>query len=250
MLTRITLITTTTPGTMKKLLILIISLTNISTILKAQPSRVEPFDDAVPYSLQSPSTLYLTNRDAAAVRDFFTGNGKVQPERIIPVEEGYYSGYRLCYGSEACNGNHSTARWIQVLTIDSARCMLWYRKNHPELLMAPFNGLLQLSGQSRDGRKEFRKVFERYKYLACRLYRQTEDHNGLPENEMALVIRRTSGRMEMETSQMLASGGDGVMLLPSNNLRNQWNICIQSLEELEMAGYTTLIEYSDPPAIQ
>lgn len=234
---------------MKQLLILIISLTFVSTDLKAQPEGVGPFDDAVPYSLKSPSNIYLTNRDAEAVKAFFTRAGKVQPDRIVPVDEGYYHGYRLCYSTEACTGRDLPARWIQVVTIDAAECLAWYEKHNPELLMAPFAGLQALSEKSRQDDKGFGRVYDRYKHLACRLYRQSEDHEGMMVNELALVISSYSGKIEMETNMMLASGGEGVMLVPGNSDRNEWELWMQCLEEIELVGYTTLIEYSDAPPV-
>lgn len=232
---------------MKQLLILIISLTFVSTDLKAQPEGVGPFDDAVPYSLKSPSNLYLTNRDAEEVKAFFTETGKLQPNRVIAVNEGYSHGYRLCYNNSACNGSDLPARWIQVVTIDVAECLSFFEEHNPELLMAPFQGLKTLSGKQRLGDNEFSKVYDRYKHIACLLYRQSEDHEGMMANELALVIHRYSDKIELETNQMLASDGDGVMLLPGNNARNEWELWIECIEEINVVGYTTLIEYSDAP---
>jgi len=232
---------------MKQLLILIISLTFVSTELKAQPEGVGPFADAVAYDLKSPSNLYLTNRDAGAVMAFFTEAGKIQPERIIAVDEGYYHGYRLCYNSESCNDRDLPAQWIQVLTLDTRECLAWFEEYNPDLLMAPFTGLKALSGKQGHPGSEFSKVYDQYKYLACRLYRQSEDHEGGDANELALVIHKYSDKIDLETNQMLASGGDGVMLRPGNNDRNEWDLWIECLEEIDVVGYTTLIEYSDAP---
>ena len=232
---------------MKQLLILIISLTFVSTELKAQPEGVGPFADAVPYSLKSPSNLYLTNRDADEVKAFFTQAGKVQPNRIIAVNEGYSHGYRLCYNNSACSGSDQPASWIQVVTIDAAECLSFFEEHNPELLMAPFLGLKTLSVKQWPGDNEFSKVYDRYKHIACLLYRQSEDHEGVMANELALVIHKYSDKIDLETSQMLASGGEGVMLRPGNNERNEWDLWIECLEEIDVVGYTTLIEYSDAP---
>ncbi|MFH1120606.1 MAG: hypothetical protein V1775_12355 [Bacteroidota bacterium] len=232
---------------MKRLLILIIPLIHAATGILAQQTGIEAFADAVPYNLKSPENIYLTNQDAEAVKTFYTQSGRVQPDRIVRVEEGYYHGYRLCYNISNCNGRELPARWIQVVTVDIPECIEWFEEHNPELLMAPFVGLRELTGKYGSSKTDFFNLYDQYKFLACRLYRQSEDHEGEDTNELALVIHRFTDKISLETSQMLASGGEGVMLKPGNSNQNEWDLWMQCFGELEVIGYSSLIEYSDPP---
>jgi hypothetical protein len=219
----------------------------LTLTLKAQSARVEPFVDAVPYSLKTPSGLFLTNQDAASVKDFFNSQTSIRPEKIIAVDEGYYHGYRLCYNKANCMDHQSAAAWIQVLTIDEKECIAWFEKKNPELLMVPFLGMKELAGRHKQTKEEFREVYNHYKKLSCRLYRQSEDSKGEEANELSLVLEKYSNRINRQTDQMFASNSNESLTLPMSDNEYSWSLWLQCLEELEVVGYVTLIEYSEFP---
>lgn len=233
---------------MKQTSILIILLALAVSFTKAQSERVEPFVDAVPYSINNPSNIYLTNQDASAVKDFFTEAGQLQPAKIVRVDDGYYHGYRLCYNSTDCASRETPARWIQVVTIDTRESIGWFEKYNPDLLMVPFSGMESIIGRNGHSKSDFRNVYNQYKHLACRLYQQTEDTEAPYSNKLAMVLYRYHTKISLQTDQMLASGDDGVLLKPVKNQTDYWELWMQCLGEIDQAGYITLIEYSDHPA--
>lgn len=232
---------------MKQFSILIILSALITLTVKAQPVRVEPFVDAVPYSLKTPSGLFLTNKDAATVKDFFNAQTLVRPDNIIAIDEGYYHGYRLCYNKSDCTDHQSEDSWIQVLTIDEKECIAWFEKQNPELLMVPFLGMKELAGRQKQAKAEFREVYKQYKMLSCRLYRQSEDASGEETNELALVLEKYSDRINRQTDQMFASNSNESLTLPMSDYEYSWSLWLQCLEEIDVVGYVTLIEYSEAP---
>lgn len=232
---------------MKQFSILIILSALLTLTVKAQSARVEPFVDAVPYSLKTQSGLFLTNQEAAFVKDFFTAQSAARPDKIVAVDEGYYHGYRLCYSKTDCNNHQSVASWIQVLTIDEKECIAWFEKTNPELLMVPFLGLKELAGRHKQAKAEFREVYNRYKKLSCRLYRQSEDSKGEEANELSLVLAKYSDRINLQTDQIFASNSYAPLTLPMSDNENSWSLWMQCLEEIDVVGYITLIEYSEIP---
>lgn len=81
---------------MKRLTILLISLLFIISAAKAQPPGVDPFYDAVPYSVKKFNKTFLTNQDAGVVRSFFEHQVKNTPIRVIQIDQGHHHGYRFC----------------------------------------------------------------------------------------------------------------------------------------------------------
>lgn len=232
---------------MKQFSILIILSALLTLTVKAQSARVEPFVDAVPYSLKTPSGLFLTNQDASLVKDFFNAQSTVRPDRIIAVDEGYYHGYRIFYNETNCNDHQSAASWIQVLTIDEKECIAWFEKTNPEFLMVPFLGMKELAGNHKQAKAQFGEVYNRYKKLSCRLYRQSEDTKGEEANELALVLDKYADRINQQTDQVFASNSNESLTLPMSDHEYSWSLWLQCLEEIEVVGYSTLIEYSEVP---
>ncbi|MBK6965584.1 MAG: hypothetical protein IPH20_17080 [Bacteroidales bacterium] len=228
---------------MKQLLTLIIILALSASQIKAQPARVEPFADAVPYSMKSSSNIYFTNQEAAEVKAFFENQSDLKPERIIRVDDGYYHGFRLCYTAGDCPGPERMSSWIQVMTINTEESIRWFEKNNPEFLMIPFQGMKNTFGRNRQSHAEFDEKFNRYKYLACRLYRLSEVSDGNESDELSLVLNKYSERISNQTSQMLASGDMNMYVNPRENNSYNQNLWLQCLEELELVGYITMIEY-------
>jgi len=233
---------------MKQTPILILLLALAASFTKAQSERIEPFVDAVPYSISSniKSNFYLTNKDASVVKAFFTSPGQYQPEEVVAVDDGYYHGFRLCYNSPDCAGRETPARWIQVVTINTRESIGWFEKSNPEFLMIPFLGIKDIVGRDGHSKSDFREVFKQYKHLACRLYQQSDEAVG--ENALSAVLHAYNTRIGLQTDQLLASGNDGVFPRPGSNQADYWDLWIQCLEEIDQAGYITLIEYSDDPS--
>jgi hypothetical protein len=236
-----------TTRAMTKLLIPIILLALSAFYSKAQPARVEPFADAVPYSMKSASNVYFTNQDAASVKAFFEEQTGVMPEKIIRVDEGYYHGFRICYSNSICTDADKISSWIQVLTINTEECFEWFEQTNPEFLMIPFVGIKETARKNRQLQDDFNKIYDQYKYLACRLYRLSEGSDGQESDELSLVLQKYSERVNNQTDQMLASGDNNSYVKPRNAGSDQQNLWVQCLEELSLVGYITLIEYSDPP---
>jgi len=236
-----------TTRAMKKLLIPIILLALSAFYSKAQPARVEPFADAVPYSMKSASNVYFTNQDAGSVKVFFEEQTGTRPVKIIRIEDGYYHGFRICYSDTNCSDHDKVSAWIQVLTINTEECIEKFEQTSPEFLMIPFLGMKETARKNRQLQDDFNKIYDQYKYLACRLYRLSEGSDGMESDELSLVLQKYSERVNNQTDQMLASGDNSTFVKPRNASSDHQNLWIQCLEELALVGYTTLIEYSDPP---
>jgi hypothetical protein len=232
-----------TTRAMKQLLTLIIILALSASQIKAQPARVEPFADAVPYSMKSSSNIYFTNQEAEVVKAFFENQSDIKPERIIRVDDGYYHGFRLCYTAGDCPDPERQSAWIQVMTINTEECIRWFEKNNPEFLMIPFKGMKEAFGRNRQSQIDFENKFSQHKFLACRLYRLSEAPEGKETDELSLVLNKYSERISNQTSQMLASGDMNIYVNPLDNSSYNQNLWIQCIEELELVGYITLIEY-------
>ncbi len=229
---------------MKQLLTLIIILALSASQIKAQPERVEPFADAVPYSMKSSSDIYFTNQDASVVMSYFDNLPDIKPEKIIKVDEGYYNGFRLCYSTSDCPNAKKIASWVQVMTINSEECISWFEKNNPEFLSRPFLEIKESFEGNRQSQNEFEEIYNQYKYLACRLYRLSEASDGKESDELSLVLDKYSERISNQTNQMLASGDNYTYVNPGNGSYYNQNLWIQCLKELDLVGYVTLIEYS------
>ncbi len=228
---------------MKQSLTLIIILALSTFQIKAQPVRVEPFADAVPYSMKSTSNIYFTNQEAGVVKSFFENQEVIKPERIVRVDDGYYHGFRLCYTNNDCPDPERMSSWIQVMTINTEECIRWFEENNPEFLMMPFTSMKETVGKNRQSQADFNQIFSQYKHLACRLYRLSEAPEGNESDELSLVLDKYSERIGNQTGQMLASGDMNIYVHPRDNNAFNHNLWLQCLEELELVGYITLIEY-------
>lgn len=229
---------------MKQLVNMIVLLALTASVTKAQPVKVEPFADAVPYSIKTSSNVYFTNRNAETVKSFFENQQGLKPGRIITVDDGFYHGYRICYGSTDCENPENGSTWIQVLTIDTEECLAWYRKTNPEFLLIPFQAMKESGKKNKRMQSEFRNTFEKYQHLACRLYRLTEAQDGTERDEMAVVQESYNMKVSNNYDMMLASGDNGSSVIntdPDFNMQQIWD---QYLKEIDLIGFTTLIEYN------
>ena len=232
---------------MKQLLSLIILLFVVSNFSFGQTAVYEPFADAIPFRINSPTTFFLTNQDAEAVKAFFEQPEFIQPEKIECLSNGYYSGYRLCYNRAACENQKVRSEWIQVYTINTDECIRWYEDNNPDFLMVPFQNIRSITDKRNNKKESFTDIFNQYKHLACQLYRQSKDSDGQDESELSLVLQKYYSKINYQTGQMLVSGDKDVFSQPLSNADYNWNLWMQCLEEIDVVGYTTLIEYSDIP---
>lgn len=232
---------------MKNSALLILFIALLSSNSRAQSDKIESFPDALPYSMKTPSNLYLTNHDAESVLAFFRQNNHLVPDGIVTVDEGYSHGYRLCYNSKGRSASDRTADWIKIYTINTQECLDWFQESNPEFLMIPFNEIKGLAGKAERPKDDFTKVYEHYKHVACRLYRQSETPEGEETDELALVMQKYSSKIDLETGLMLASEGDELMMKPVSRNEYNWNLWMQCLDEMDMVGYITLIEYSQIP---
>lgn len=232
---------------MKRLLGLIAMLFVVSLYSFCQSAMPEPFADVVPYRIKSPTSLFLTNQDAEAVKNHFGQPEYIQPEKIECLDEGFYHGYRLCYNQSACINQDSRSAWIKIYTINTNECIQWYEDMNPEFLMVPFQNIKAISESKNSNKDNFTKVFDRYKYLSCRLYRQSKDSEDETESELSLVLNKYNAKINTQSGQMLVSGDKDVYSHPVSSLEYNWNLWMQCLEEIDVVGYITLIEYSEIP---
>lgn len=232
---------------MKRLLSLIAMLFVVSLYSFCQPAIPEPFADAVPYRIKSPTSLFLTNQEAEAVKNYFGQPEHIQPEKVEILDEGFYHGYRLCYNQANCINKESRSAWIKIYTINTNECIKWYEDVNPEFLMVPFQNIKEIPENKNGNKDNFTKAFDRYKYLSCRLYRQSKDSEGETESELSLVLNKYYTKINTQSGQMLVSGARDVYSHPVSSLEYNWNLWMQCLEEIDDVGYITLIEYSEIP---
>lgn len=232
---------------MKQITFLITLLALFSSFIKAQPLGVEPFADAIPYRKNISSNLFLSNHDASAVKMFFTSPEKTQPQMIMQVDEGYYHGYRLCYNSNDCSNSETSLQWIQVLTINTEECIKFLEKNNPGILMVPFWGISSMVGKKGHTKSDFKKVCDYYRHLPCRLYQQTTNSSGDEISALSQIMLDYKAKIGLQTEQLLASEGTGLVIKPKSNDEDYWDLWMQCLDEVDDMGYITLIEYSENP---
>ncbi|MFH1120607.1 MAG: hypothetical protein V1775_12360 [Bacteroidota bacterium] len=233
---------------MKRLPIFLIFLVISLPSIIAQPAGVDPFYDAVPYSVKKFNRAFLTNQDAATIKSFFENQPGFKPERILKIDQGYHHGYRIYYRN-ADNDPDLPEPWIQIFTVNTPECIVACQKNNPELLDGPFLGLETCSKKHGYPEEDVKELVRQYRHLATRYYRLIEDENAKTISEMNLVFQKYNSKFNNQSGQMLASGGEGLMMKPLSSKEYSWNLWIQCFEEINQIGYSTLIEYSEVPAI-
>ncbi|MBK9356083.1 MAG: hypothetical protein IPN08_01605 [Bacteroidales bacterium] len=231
---------------MKRLTILLISLLFIISAAKAQPPGVDPFYDAVPYSVKKFNKTFLTNQDAGVVRSFFEHQVNNMPIRVIQIDQGHHHGYRFYYPNAANNPDGPEA-WIQVFTVDVGKSIELFEKSNPALLEAPFLGLKAAAQKFGYPDEDVATLYNQYKQIATRYYQEVTDVNGNKVNEMTVLFQKYYSRLKQQPDQMLASGYQGPVMLPENAREYSWNLWLLCFEEIEQTGYRTIIEYSGIP---
>jgi len=232
---------------MKRMMILIGMVALTVQLLRAQSFGIEPFTDAVAFSRDHSPELFLSNRTASDVKDFFVQAAGDKPVKVIPISDGYNAGYRICYSTGNCRIPGKNDQWVQVYTVNTAECIRYYESENPDVLMAPFSQIRDLTTSSGHTKAEFNKVYNHYKHLSCRMYRQTGIESGGPLNEMTQLVEQYKSKVQSGSSMMLASEGEGVLMRPVDIRQFNWNLWLKCFDEIEQSGYKTLIEYSQPP---
>jgi hypothetical protein len=231
---------------MKRLAILLTSLLFIVSAAIAQPPGVDPFYDAVPYSVKKFNKNFLTNHDAVAVKAFFERQVNNMPVRVIKIDQGHHHGYRFFYPNTGDNPN-APEPWIQVFTVDTRECIELFEKNNPALLEAPFLGLKAAAQKYGYPEEDVSALYSQYKQIATRYYQEVTDANGYTVNEMTVLFQKYYSRLRQQPDQMLASGFQGPVMLPESARDYSWNLWLLCFEEIEQTGYRTIIEYSETP---
>ncbi len=228
-------------------LFLIFILCYAISITYAQPSGVDPFFDAVPLRTDSNNKFFLTNQDASVVKSFFENQRNFKPNRVIKMDHGFYHGYRIYY-SNTSDPETGSEPWIQVFTINTRECIETYHRSNSGLLEAPFLGVKKASAKYGYATGDVEDLMHQYEQIATRYYREFNDEKANLVNEMNMVFQKYLSKMESQSGQMFATGGNGYALKPVSSKDYTWELWEQCLEEVDQAGYNTMIEYSEVPA--
>lgn len=234
---------------MKKPWFLLIVLLACASFAGAQRIEIAPYPDAVPISIDGLGQMYLSNADALTLREHFIG--EFAPDKIISVEDNYFSGYRLCFNSGSCHPEAESADWIQILTIDEEAALDWFGKNTPEVLTLPFEGLKKCIGKNGHTTADYNKTVEEYRSISGKIYPQTVAPNGMQTDELTASVQRTELRLKNNSeSQYVSLNSGGMSSSEIDPLQKQtidpWVEWIKCLDEIKAKSYTTLIEFNEP----
>lgn len=234
---------------MKKLWFLLIVLLACASYADAQRIEIVPYPDAVPISIDGLGQMYLSNADALTLKDHFMA--EFSPDKIIPVKDKYFSGYRLCFNSGSCEPEFGSSDWIQVLTIDEETALAWFAKNTPEILDLPFEGLKKCVGQNGHTMADFNKVVAEYRSISGKIYPQTIAPSGMQTDELTASVQRTELRLKNNPgSQYVSLNSGGMSSSEPDPLQKQtidpWVEWIKCLNEIKARSYITLIEFNEP----
>lgn len=234
---------------MRKLLTFMVLFMFPASMAFSQRIEVVPYPDAVPVSPYGYEKLYLSNTDARILMESFAA--EFSPDRIIPVRDKYYSGYRLCF----TGGNNSTEAesrdWIQVLTIDEDAALAWFQKNSPEKTDLPFEGLKECVGKYGHKMSDYEELVYRYRHLPCKMYTYVTGPDGTETDELTANIERVRLNTESNSeSQYVSLSGGGVFFDKSQKNKypqaDPWTEWIKCFEDLSSRGYISLIEFNEP----
>lgn len=234
---------------MKNLWLLLLALVCYNTFIFAQRIEISPFPDAVPITLYGEGKMYLSNTDAETLKEYFAT--QFAPEKIVPVQDGYFSGFRLCFNMQSCRPGSGLADWIQVLTIDEEAAFAWFHEKNPELLSLPFVGLKKCVDEKTHKTSDYNKVVRKYRHLSTRMYPQTIAPDGMQTDELTATVQMTALKIKIAAEPIYVSldpGGAGASFVP--DLHNQnidpWEEWIKCFEEIQSKGYISLIEFNEP----
>ncbi|HLN53551.1 MAG TPA: hypothetical protein VK212_07560 [Lentimicrobium sp.] len=225
----------------KSLVILILGLYN--TPLNAQIPGV--CADAVPFSNKSGNCVWLTNMSSDQVKKHYTELG-IKPEKVTPVSDKTADGYRLYYCQPGSKGWQKY--WIKITTVNTKNSVEFYEDYNPGLLMVPFQGLKSLVGKFGHTQADFKRVYNKYQHLACRLYRQASDNQGNLKDEMSVLYERYEDSLSMKNQNLASADNQVVIAMEQNSSEfDSWDHWVSYLELLDKCGYVTIIEYSISP---
>lgn len=234
---------------MKSRWFLLMVLAICASYARAQRIEIVPYPDAVPISIDGLGQMYLSNTDAMILKEHFIG--EFSPDKIIPVKDNYFSGYRLCFNSGNCQPEAGSSDWIQILTIDEEAALAWFTKNTPEVLALPFEGLKKCIGQNGHTTADFNNIVKEYRSISSKMYPQTTAPDGLQTDELTASVQRTDLRLKNSSAGLyvsLNSGGlsSSEMEHPQKQTIDPWAEWIKCLEGIKAKGFITLIEFNEP----
>jgi len=163
------------------------------------------------------------------------------------MDHGFYHGFRIYYTNTNDPETGSEA-WIQVFTINTRECIEAYQRSNAGLLEAPFLGVKKASEKYGYASEDVEELMQQYEQIATKYYREFDDEKANRVNEMSMVFQKYMSKMESQSGQMFATGGNGYALKPVSGKDYTWELWEQCLEEVDQAGYNTMIEYSEVPA--
>ncbi len=230
---------------MRKLLVFLYIIFCNLIFLNAQPAGIDPFFDAVPLKPGEGNKYFLSNQDASVIRSFFENQTGLKPDRIIRMDHGYHHGFRIYYTKAESDGN-SGEDWIQIFTVNTRERLESYQKKKPELLYAPFSGLKNSSAKYGYEEADIQNLINQYNQISTKYYREFDDGQAVLVNEMNLIMQKYLNKLELQSGQMFATGGaaDAYITKPISAKEYSWDLWVQCYEEIDQAGYITLIEYS------
>lgn len=233
---------------MKKIFVLMVMLICGGYHTNAQRIELVPYPDAVSYNQSGLGNLYLSNTDARTLMEYFANEN--MPDKIIPVKEGYYSGYRLCYTMGKDDPYSESKDWIQILTIDTDAALDYMARNTPEALELPFEGLKACVGHGYT-QEDYNQVVNCYRHISCRIYRQLSTFYEGEGDEMTALLQSYRSHNDAFSGEMYAVSGKGGGSLGSGKsaVNDPWKEWINCFKEIESRGYITLIEINEPSAI-
>jgi hypothetical protein len=197
---------------------------------------------AVPYSSES-DNMWLSNNTAADVVSHFLSNEKVNILKISPFKDFNTSGYQIIYTTAVDNKPQKFS--VKVTSVNVNECVSYYEKNNPEFLQVIFQELRDLVGYDGFTMNDYKKVYNQYKHLGCKLYRKVKDEDGTLTDEMSLLLNQYRDLYNRNNDSSLASVGQKAIINSSNSIENnKQNYWINFLNELSSKGYITLIEYN------
>lgn len=234
---------------MNKLLLFLIVLAWCNSGLLAQRIEITPYPDAVSISIDGLSQMYLSNTDAKILMEHFSA--EFAPFKIIPVKDKYFSGYRLCFSTANCEPEAESTDWVQVLTIDEEAALVWFQNNTPEILALPFEGLKKCVGENGHKMSDYNNLVENYRKVSTKMYQQTIAPNGIQTNELTASVMMTEFMLKNNPENLYASinsSGTGQSSKSDqlNNAMDPWEEWIKCFDEIQLKGYTSLIEFNEP----
>lgn len=234
---------------MKKPWFLLIVLLACASFAGAQRIEIAPYPDAVPISIDGLGQMYLSNTDALTLKEHFTA--EFAPDKIIPIVDNYFSGYRLCFNSGSCQSEGESGDWIQILTIDEEAALAWFGENTPEVLALPFEGLKKCIGPNGHTTADYNKMVEKYRSISSKMYPQTIAPNGMQTDELTATVQRTELRLKKNSEHMYVSLNSGGLSSsesdhPQNQTIDLWTEWIKCFDEIQAKGYISLIEFNEP----